>query len=475
MIRVTALVATVGMSACRSSADQGPDGVPAEEDRAAGGDMNHDSGGVNSAGGGGGGGGGRGGGDLCGGRYPSTFADGPTATKTLFVAPGGNGNGSASSPFGDIEAAAAAATPGTEIVVRAGTYAGGMFISQLRGTAMAPIWLRGEGDVFIDGGSNGIQLEQARYLILEGFHFRNQTSNGLNIDDGGAYDDPDAARYVLLRDITVRDTAGPGNHDCIKMSGLDDFFVFDADLRGCPGQGIDMVGCHDGFVVGNRFEDLTGSAAVQTKGGSDNVEIRGNAFSNAGARTINLGGSTGFAFFRPPLSEATVNAEARNIRVIANHFVGSDAPFAFVGCDDCLVSNNTIEDPTQWVLRILQETMSTRSYEFAPARNGRVMNNIFHVDAGMLSSGFINVGMNTDAPSFTFSHNLWYAYAGNWDVPAQLPSPETGGLYEQEPTLVAGGRFLDNIAGVTVPEVSVDYDGTCYGQPPNRGLNARVE
>jgi hypothetical protein len=97
---------------------------------------------------------------------------------------------------------------------------------------------------------------------------------------------------------------------------------------------------------------------VQCKGGSEDIEMRRNRFTNAGERSVNMGGSTGAEFFRPPLSTTAPNFEARNIRAIANVFTGSTSPIAFVGCVDCLALNDTIVNPTRWILRILQETVT---------------------------------------------------------------------------------------------------------------------
>jgi hypothetical protein len=137
------------------------------------------------------------------------------------------------------------------------------------------------------------------------------------------------------------------------------------------------VGCHDGVVARNVFRDLGGNG-VQSKGGSENIEITQNRFFSAGERAVNIGGSTGFEFFRPALSTSEVNAEARDIRVDANVFRGGVSPIAFVGCVGCLVANNTIVEPEHWVVRILQETTSEGEYEFAPASDGRFVNNIVY-------------------------------------------------------------------------------------------------
>jgi len=55
-------------------------------------------------------------------------------------------------------------------------------------------------------------------------------------------------------------------------------------------------------------------------------------------RAINLGGYTGFRFCRPQFSKKQLNPEVRKICVISNVFREADAPIAFVGTVDLLVS-----------------------------------------------------------------------------------------------------------------------------------------
>jgi hypothetical protein len=156
------------------------------------------------------------------------------------------------------------------------------------------------------------------------------------------------------------------NNDGLKLSGVNDFFVLDCEFSkiSAGGSGIDHVGCHRGLIARCSFTDC--GNAIQCKGGSEDIEIRWSRFLRAGGRAINIGGSTGFEFFRPPLSTTAPNFESKNIRVLANTFEGSESPVAFVGTVESLVANNTIIDPTRWIVRILQETMSSGGYEFLP-------------------------------------------------------------------------------------------------------------
>jgi len=392
------------------------------------------------------------------------------------------GDGSIANPYASIERAAQDAIPGAAIRLHAGTYTGGIYLEDLIGTEAAPIWIGGapgEARPVIEGGGEGIHLVRVHYVIVHDLEVRNTAYNGINTDDGGDYANADATRYVLFRHLSIHHIGSGGNEDCLKLSGVNDYFVLNSEFAFCggggSGSGVDHVGCHQGLIVGNFFHDLSANA-VQNKGGSQDIEIRANHMLNAGYRAVNIGGSTGYEYFRPPLSTSQPNFEARDIRVIANVIEGSETPFAFVGAVDSLAANNTIIDPDNWLLRILQETVSDGTYEFLPSGNNTLVNNLFYFDRGNLST-YVNIGPNTAPETFTFLNNLWYAH----DDPAQsqptLPIIETGGVVGDDPLFrnPADGDYhlqSDSPAiarGAPVADVVDDYDGLAYNIPPSIG------
>ena len=431
------------------------------------------------------GGGGSDAGTPSGCALPEPYDVGATYASTIHVATtGDDGNdGSDGSPLATLDAAAGRATPGTRILMHAGTYMGSTYI-ELQGAAGMPIAIVGEGMVVLDASGEGeaLHISEARHLVLENLSITGATVNGLNIDDGGSADTP--AEHVVLRNIRVYGTGSGGNNDCIKLSGLDRFFIVDSDLSGCnAGDAIDMVGCHEGVIHGNAFHQTEGSGGIQAKGGSADVIIHGNTFTDVNARGINAGGSTGLEFFRP----IDAAHEAARIRVVANVFVrpgeNSGAPIAFVGCDGCVFANNTVIEPRTWIARILQETVDAR---FVPSRNGLYVNNLIVLNVGALRSGvFVNVGADTAPETFTFGSNLWWALDrdASWtgpDLPAPIP-PETGSVVQMDPMLVdrAGGDYHISAgspaigAGRAVDGPAYpDFDGRCYADPPAIGAFA---
>ncbi|MBX3273221.1 MAG: right-handed parallel beta-helix repeat-containing protein [Sandaracinaceae bacterium] len=404
------------------------------------------------------------------------FDEGVTYARTLHVSPTGSasGDGSAASPLDTIPRAAARATPGTRVLVAAGTYPGGFRLDGIAGAPGQPIAIVADGEVVLDAGGSGtvVSMTDPEYLVFEGFTLRGAGVHGMNIDDGGSYATP--AHHLILRNLTIPSAGSGGNNDCIKMSGVDDFWVLGSDVAACDrGEGIDMVGCHRGLISGNHFHDVVGTA-VQAKGGSADVVVHGNRFTDIPSRGVNAGGSTGLEFFRP----IDAPHEAARITVVANLFrrVGAEsgASIAFTGCDACVFAQNTIVEPRTWVARILQETTGAR---FVPSRNGHFVNNVIVLDTSAIRT-FVNVGGNTAPETFTFANNLWFAtnQGAGWSgpsYPAEIPA-ETGSVIQQDPLLDANGRPMSGspAAGIgrtlsiTQPP---DHDGRCYGTPPSAG------
>jgi hypothetical protein len=414
-----------------------------------------------------------------------TFETGKQPTNEIHVATTGSdlsGDGSVANPYASVERAVQEATPGTAIRIHTGTYTDREYIDGLAGTAESPIWIGGvpgETKPVFAGDVEGIHLTRVRYVILHDIEVRGTLYNGVNTDDGGEYSNPEATRYVVFRDLYIHDVGGSGNQDCLKLSGVNDYWVLDSEFARCgggmSGSGIDHVGCHRGLIVGNYFHDLSANA-VQNKGGSEDIEIRANHMLNSGQRAVNIGGNTGFEYFRPPLSTTEPNFEARDIRVIANLIEGSVTPLAFVGAVDSLAAHNTIIKPANWLLRILQETTSSGEYEFLPCSDNSIINNIFYFDRSDLST-YVNIGPNTVPESFSFGHNLWYAHDDPSQSQPNLPVTESNGIVGQAPLFINFGLGNFHLrsdspaigSGQILGSVTTDYNGLPYNLPPSIG------
>lgn len=425
-----------------------------------------------------------------------TFADGIKPTREIHVAPAPSGddqsgNGSSDKPYATIAHAASFATPGTSIRLRPGTYRGGAYLHRLQGTAAAPIWIGGDpprpGEAawkrpVIEGGSQGLHLSRCAYVVVQNLEIRNVSANGINSDDGAEYDNPTSAHHQVFRSLFIHDVGSNGNQDGLKLSGIYDFVVLDCEIARCgggmSGSGIDMVGCHRGVIANSFMHDLSANA-VQAKGGTSDIEISRCRMVDAGERAINIGGSTGFEFFRPPLSKDEVNAEARNVRAVSNLIIGSNAAVAFVGAVECIASNNTIINPRRWVMRILQETRSTPPYEFAPSSNNTFMNNIVYYERAVIAT-HVNIGGDTSPATFTFANNLWFAHDNPSRSGPSLPVPEQDGIIGKDPAFLSVEKGIYSI-GPKSPAVGAgrgsgvvgratgDFAGNCYADPPSIG------
>lgn len=372
--------------------------------------------------------------------------------------------------YDNFEAAAADAQPGDTILFHQGIYSGGSFVNNLQGTAADWIYIgvQNGDEAIIEGGNNAIQLSDPAYLHIEGLVFSGQTANGFNTDDGGTYDSP--AHHIIFENCIFKNIAASGNNDLLKLSGLNNFEIKNCTfLNGATGgSGIDMVGCHDGLIIGNYFENM-GSNSIQAKGGTQYIRIEANFFRNGGQRTLNLGGSTGLDFFRPIDAEF----EAADLQVYSNIIVGSWAAIAYVGSVRVEVINNTIYQPENWVIRILQETLDPD--RFWECGDNIFRNNIVHISNGISTE--TNIGPNTRPETFIFSNNLWYNIDDTlWNGP-DIPVEDIDGIIGEAPLFLApdADDFLIPMNspaaenGFETEEPKKDFFGQYFGEPRSIG------
>ena len=329
-----------------------------------------------------------------------------------------------------LEAALTRARPGTVIRLQPGHYGRGLDTRGLRGTAEQPIVIEGPElapapTAVFGGGPSGMHLSGCSHLVLRRLRIAECSVNGINIDDATQ---PGGSQHITLEDIHVEDIGPRGNHDGIKLSGLDGFTLRRCRVTGWGGQAVDMVGCRNGlledcvFLGKAGFEQNTG---VQMKGGSERVTVRDCAFTGPMQRGVNLGGSTGRPYFRP----ADATWEGRQLLVERCQFTGGMAGVSFVGSEDCTVRHCTFHDQEAWVLRILQEN---REPGMIPCRNNRFEDNRIAIRQGKLRA-WVNVGEAVEAATFQFARNHWYQAAPGRPAHQELPAPEKDGVYGQAP------------------------------------------
>ncbi|MCD6052668.1 MAG: hypothetical protein K0Q55_4086, partial [Verrucomicrobia bacterium] len=319
---------------------------------------------------------------------------------------------------------------GTTLKLAPGDYGAGHFVSKARGTKEEPIIIEGANPSQppkFSGGNLAIHFSGCTHLTVRHIQVQGQKGNGLNFDDGG-----DTSHHITIENVQVSDIGPTGNNDGIKLSGVDDFIIHNCRITGWAGQAIDMVGCHRGLIEKCVFEGKTGysqATGPQTKGGSEDITVRGCTFINAGQRPMHLGGSTGRPYFRPK----DAKYEARRITVEGNLIIGGMAPIVFTGVEQGVVRYNTIVNPETWAFRILQENNEPG---MVPCSNGVFEKNIIVCEKNPVRS-WLNIGGNAQAATFKFADNWWYHKAPSQPAKPPLPSAEQNGTYGMDPQLDA--------------------------------------
>lgn len=330
--------------------------------------------------------------------------------------------------------AAQSAKPGTTILLEPGSYRGGILITNLHGTKNLPITIKGsvpKSPPVFTGGGSALQLSKVSWLIIDNLKIEKPNNNGLNIDDGGQYTKP--SHDLTIRNISISDLPS-GNNDAIKLSGIDNFVVENCHLSTWGGSGIDMVGCHKGIIRHSSFLN-GGSSGIQCKGGTSEITIQACRLTEFGQRGVNIGGSTGLEFFRPPISSIPAGSryEAKDITVEGCTFLKGGSPAAFVGVDSAIFRFNTIINPGRFAFRILQETSTP---DFIQSRNGMITDNLIVFNSANWSSGGINIGPNTKPKTFRFARNSWLCQDSAGMSRPSLPTEEQDGIYGVDPALL---------------------------------------
>jgi parallel beta helix pectate lyase-like protein len=368
--------------------------------------------------------------------------------------------------YNSLSSASSVAIPGDTIFI-IGTVISGDNVSELKGKPNNWIHIIGKDNATFDGGNTALQLSDCEYLYISNITFEKQRLNGVNIDDAGTYDSP--THHIKITNCTFRDMEGTGNNDLLKLSGFEDFEIMNCIfLNGSKGgSGIDMVGCHNGLIVNNYFENM-GSNCIQAKGGTRDIEITRNIFINGGNRAVNIGGSTGLSYFRPQDSKT----ESQDISIYANIFVGGECAVAFVGTVNSHVYNNTIVGSRKWIFRILQETVDPD--RFLLCGDNSFYNNVVQFDDSL--SMTVNIGPNTRPESFLFYNNLWYK-ENNQSWNHNLPFDDINSIVGINPELsekyghdiYPRNSIVVEGKGKELSKPTYDYDSVEYATPPTIG------
>jgi hypothetical protein len=268
-----------------------------------------------------------------------------TPLRTIYVSPTGRntGSGSVSDPLKTIQAAVDLATPGTTIMVKAGTYTGTVKFTA-SGLPDAPISLvsaDGPGAAKIVPGSSTASAIISAFgeenIVISGFDVSGggRLANGIHFGMSGS-DFADLTANIVIKDNIVHDTV----KDSIKVSQGDYIYVVDNTVSRAGDQGIDFVAVNNSVIARNHVSDISGTVALFAKGGSTNVLIAQNHVANVRVDGIAVGGWTDVEYMRPGFT----GWQAKNVTVIDNYVEGvGKRPLNIFGAQDSQIVHNFLE------------------------------------------------------------------------------------------------------------------------------------
>ncbi len=318
--------------------------------------------------------------------------------------------------------------PGASVEIQPGTYNGGFSLIRIQGRPDQPIVIAGadaQNPPVFTGAGEGLKVSSSSYIKFKNIVFRGFAVNGINIDDGGVIGQP--SHHILLESLRIENIGPKGNHDALKMAGVNHFIIRRLQIEGWGGSGVDLVGCRNGVIENSRFLHREGYRAgngIQIKGGSRSILVQNNLFVNSGSRIVQIGGLTGLKYFRP----AVQNYEAKDVIVAGNTFVGGESQIAWVTAQDSHVHHNLFYMPGRHLGRILQESDDK---QFFPCQSGLFEKNVIVVDERVRR--LFSIGKDTRPESFMLRGNVWNGLRS--EVVASLPSAEIGGFYGLDPVL----------------------------------------
>lgn len=370
-----------------------------------------------------------------------------------YVSPAGSDqhSGAKDAPWLTIAHAVRHVEPGDQIIVRAGTYAGGVVI-ETSGTPHAWITLRaypGE-HVVLQGAGH----EEDVYFYNSAMRPAYWKLEGLDLTGG---DD-----YVVKIDVPDVQLIGNNLHashdDIVKMVRTASHILVEnnrihdnAARPGANAQGIDIVGANDVLVRGNVVYRIP-SLGMFAKGGAHNVVFSHNIVRQVADRGIQLGQSTGKQFMRPGDTYETYNCVVRRNTII-------DAGSACLGTASSLnpkIYDNYCDNVAQ------RETagifVSNESELGQAGTNVSIHNNVIILGGDRPAVEIAPHAMTNDH-SLRIDHNLYWAPGGpsavgfSWSRAANEGQPSVYSLPLSRWTELTG---LDRHSEVAAPTVALE-------------------
>lgn len=283
---------------------------------------------------------------------------GLTPTTQMWVATDGSdetGDGSADHPFATIQHAIDLATPGTAVMVKAGTYQEALTI-RTSGDPDAPIWLLsadgvGAAEIKPVGAAevNAINGQAVQNFVIEGFAITGTDTigtYGINIvsrNNGADASFEEGFGGTLSANMLIKNNIITGwGIDGIHLAYAFNTQIVGNTVSGAHEQGIDIVYGAKLLIANNHVDNITrmpawfgldqrdyiGDSAITVKAGSVDVEILNNYIGTTGGYGIKVGAPSGLRGV--PIEWGLdsdgahyVSYEARNVLVQGNVVLNS--------------------------------------------------------------------------------------------------------------------------------------------------------
>jgi len=322
-----------------------------------------------------------------------------------------------------LKGAVAAAEDGDEILIRPGTYDGGITRSGLTGVTIRS--LDPDNPAVIDASSRneGLRFYAANRVTVANLVVENAKDNGILF----GYDEQGQSQHITLRNLIVRNVGSDGNQDGIKLSSVSYFHVDRVqivDWGNGTGAAIDFNGSEHGLVENSYFEDEfpVDNKGMVIKNARDIVD-RANRFVHGGSRPLQLGG-----WLPDPNEVAAVDVVAEG-----NVVIGSPDPVTYVNVDgNVRARRNVIYRPGGRVVRISKESPDLTTG--LKPQDGEFTDNIIIWEQGDISQ-FVKSSDWSLPETFVFARNQWFNRTEPSNSVPELPSKEADGVYGVDPQI----------------------------------------
>jgi serralysin len=285
-------------------------------------------------------------------------------TRFVWVSPDGqdSNSGTAAAPKRTIGAALTLATPGTAVMVKTGMYTECVKFRQ-SGTTAAPIRLvsaDGPGTATLRPSVEGLPTVSGYgvdHIVVQDFNIVGQSGSRTIEFTQKGNNFTDLATNIYIIGNTISQSWGAG----IRVAQADRIYVVDNVVNGTDdGEGIDFLAVTNSVIAGNLIRDVNGGSGIQVKGGSTNVDIKGNEITRVYTEGdgISVGQATEEVYMRPGYDIY----EAQNIKVTQNiiHDVSRRA-VQFMGAVNSTMSGNRIYNITNSQVVNLAASIATHA------------------------------------------------------------------------------------------------------------------